>query len=320
MRAGTMRLERLPQTQRERGLALVLVMWIVVVMSLIAGNFLFTMRTEVRVAQNSLAVSRAEAVADAAVHRAVFDLFKFTNQDEVWKRDGQWHEWGYDGASVRVRLLDESGKIDINTASDPLLKGLFQAQGIEEEEALKLVEAMRDWIDPDNVRRQRGAEEPEYQAAGLPYKPANSWFQTTEELQLVLGMTPALFQRISGLITVYSRQPGVNVQIASREVLLAVPGLTAEQVDTYITQRETARAAKQPLPPFPAPGFAAAGLSLAVSVRSEVTLPDGTAFVRDAVVKTYPGDPKRPYAFLSWRDGAISSPASGSTEGSGGTP
>jgi general secretion pathway protein K len=295
--------------KREQGLALILVLWIIVVLALIAGHFGYAMRTELKVARNTVAQAQAEAVADAAVHRALFDLYKFSNQDEVWKRDGLWHDWEFAGAKARVRLLDESGKIDINTASDALLRGLLQSVGVEEADLDKRLDAMRDWIDPDNLKRMNGAEEPEYQAAGLPYKPANAWFQSIEELQLVLGFTPALFQRLANVITVYSRQPGLNVQIAAREALLAVPGLTAEQVDQYVGERERARAEKRPLPPFPAPGFAAAGLSLAVSIRAEVTLPDGSTFVRDAVVKTYPGDPKRPYAFLSWREGGIASPA-----------
>jgi general secretion pathway protein K len=295
----------------QQGLALVLVMWIVVVLSLIAGNFLYAMRSEVTAARNTVATAKAQAIADAALHRAMHDLFKFSQQEGLWKRDGLWHDWEFDGALVRVRMLDESGKIDINTASESLLKSLFISLGVSEEESGKLVDAMRDWIDPDTIRRMNGAEEPEYQSAGLPYKPANSWFQTIEETQLVLGMSPALYQRVSGLITVYSRQPGVNVLIAPREVLLAVPGLTPEQVDAYVSQREAARAAGQPLPLFPAPAFAAAGQSLAVSIRVEVTMPDRTEFVREAVVKTYPGDPNRAYGILSWREGRVSSAAEG---------
>jgi general secretion pathway protein K len=294
---------------RQAGLALVLVLWIVVVISLIAGFFVFSMRSELRISRNTLETARASAVADAAIHRAAYDLFKFSPEDNVWKRDGLWHDWAYDEATARVRLLDESGKIDINTASPALMRGLFMSQGVGEDDAAKLVDAIGDWIDPDTIRRTNGAEEPEYQSAGLPYKPANTWFQNTEELQRVLGMTPALYQRIAGLITVYSRQSGVNVTIAPREVLLAIPGLTPEQIDAYVTQREAARAAKQPLPLFPAPGFAAAGISLFVSIRAEVTLASGARFARDAVVKTYPGDPRRAVAFLAWKDVAVNSPA-----------
>jgi len=55
-----------------------------------------------------------------------------------------------------------------------------------------------------------------------------------EELQLVLGMRPEIYRRLAPLITVYSRQAGVNPQVASREVLLAVPGLGPETVDAIL--------------------------------------------------------------------------------------
>ena len=52
-------------------------------------------------------------------------------------------------------------------------------------------------------------------------------------------MTEA-YQRIAPMITVFSRQSGVNVHLASRPVLLAIPNVTAEQVDAYLAERDAA--------------------------------------------------------------------------------
>lgn len=303
--------------RNQHGIALVIVMWLIVLLTVIAADFLYAMRSETAIARNALSQAKAQAAADAAVHRAVFDLFKFNpTQDEVWRRDGQWHEWAFEGATGRVRLLDESGKIDINSARSDLLKGLFTSNGLDDEKASKLVAAIEDWRDGDVLTRPNGAEEPEYRAAGLKYKPANAAFQSIEELRLVLGMTQELFQQISGIITVYTRQNGINTQFAERRALLAIPGATAEIVDKFIADRDAARAAKTPIPAFPVAGApASAGFSLAVSVRADIKLEDGTQFVREAVVKTYPGDAKRPYAFLAWREGGVASPAQGAVPG-----
>jgi general secretion pathway protein K len=295
--------------QSQSGFALVVVLWLAVLLSLLAAGFNSTVRSEARVARNTMSQAQAQAAADAGVHRGLFDLFKFTNQDEVWKPDGAWHEIVYGDAQVRVRMLNESGKIDVNTANEQLLRGLFKSVGVADEtEVSRLVDAIKDWQDNDSLKRLNGAEELDYSAAGLNYKPANAPFQTIEELNLVLGMTPSLFRRIQPIITVYSRQPGLNVQIAPREALLAIPNITVEQVDTFIAQREAARAAKQPVPPFPAVGFfVGGGNALAVSLVAEAKMPDGTTFVRDAVVFTSPGNIKRPYSFLAWREGATTS-------------
>ena len=70
-----------------------------------------------------------------------------------------------------------------------------------------------DWRDADDLKRPNGAEEPEYRAAGLDYKPANAPFQAIEELQLVLGMRPDIYRRLAPSITVFSRSPGVNAPL-----------------------------------------------------------------------------------------------------------
>ena len=170
------------------------------------------------------------------------DLYR-QNLKDVWKRDGTPHDWNFDGIPVRVIVRDESAKIDINTASDPLLRSLLVSVGLRDDEATALLDAILDWRDADSLKRLNGAEEADYAAAGLPYKPANAPFQAIEELQLVLGMRPHIYRRIAPSITVFSRQPGLNAQVAGRDALLAIPGITAQIVDDFIAQREAAVAA-----------------------------------------------------------------------------
>jgi general secretion pathway protein K len=287
----------------QRGVALIIVLWVVTLLTVIASSFLYAMRTDTRVVGNVMARAKAEAAAEAAIHRAVFDLYKPPTVTDRWIADGVPHEWPYGEVQVVVSMLDESGKIDINVVSDQLLRGLLISQGVVEEEAAVLVDAIADWRDPDSLKRLRGAEEAEYTAAGRKYKPANAPFQTIEELKLVLGITPELYQRLEPLITTFSRQPGVNPQIASRAVLRAIPGATEELIDAYILQRETARANKMPIPNFqPALPFQAFGGGYIVSVRAVASMADGTSFERVAsVIRT--ANPKRPLAFLRWQEG-----------------
>jgi general secretion pathway protein K len=286
---------------RQRGVALVLVMWVSVLLTVIASSFIVERRTETMIVRNSALLARAEAAADAGVHRGIYDMYRSDNAPERWKRDGSVQEWSFDAIPVRVELRDESAKIDINTASEALLRGLLTSSGLNEQDAATLLDAILDWRDPDTLKRPNGAEEPDYRDAGLPYKPANSAFQAIEELQLVLGMRPDLYRRLAPSITVFSRQPGVNPQIASREVLLAIPGLTAEIVDRYIADREEARRLGLPLPALPQAGGSASGNSMVATVRSEARLEDGTLYVREAVALLRPV-PRKPVTFISWRE------------------
>ena len=285
----------------QRGVALVVVMWVAVLLTVIASSFIYEARTDALVVRNTISMARAEAAADAAIYRAIFELYRADNAPDAWRRDGSVREWAYEGVPIKVEIRDESGKIDINTAVDPLLRGLFQSVGVSTEDATKLVDATLDWRDPDNNKRVDGAEEPEYRAAGLSYKPANAPFQAIEEFQLVLGMRPEIYKKLAPLITVYSRQPGVNSTLATREVLLAIPGVTAPIADAYIARREAARAAGQPLPTMQEAAGFSANLTPTASIRAEARLDDGTVFVRDAVALLRP-TPRRAVTFVAWRE------------------
>ena len=298
--------------RREEGIALVIVLWVVTLLSLIAGSFIYAMRTDVQIVSNSMSITQGQAIADAGVHRALLELYKPIQVADRWNPNGEVHEFDFKGAKLRITIMDESGKIDINGATEGLLRNMFISKGVPEEEANTLVDAINDWKDPDSLKRLRGAEEPEYKAAGLTYKPANAPFQAQEELRLVLGMTAARYKLVENIITVYSRQPGVDAKIAPREVLLAIPNVTAAQVDEYIGLREQARATKQFVPLFSAGGpYLSVGSGFIASVRVEATMPDGVAFIREAVVMKAP-NPKRPYVFLSWKEGALGAVGSAS--------
>lgn len=295
--------------RNQKGIALIIVLWITTLLMLIASSFIYAMRTEVNIVANSLARARLEAAADAAVQRSVFEMSKPQQLPGRWTTDGVAQSWSYQGVAVEVGMTDESGKIDINTASDALLRGLFLAQGMKEEEAATVTDAILDWRDPDLLKRLRGAEEADYLAAGYSYKPANAAFQSTEELRLVMGMTPELFDKVAPLITIYSRQPGINAGIASRGVLRALPGATDVLVDQYIAQREQARAAKLPVPQFAAAAPYSSFANGIVIVRAVASGGEGNAessFVREAVVMRLP-TPKRPYTFLRWKEGTAAS-------------
>lgn len=285
---------------RQAGVALVVVMWVAVILAVVAGSFVVERRSEMIVVRNSISMARAAAAADAGVHRALHDLYRQAVPD-VWRRDGTPHEWTFEGVPVRVVIRDESARIDINTASDPLLRGLLVSVGLADDEATALLDAILDWRDPDTLKRPSGAEEGDYAAAGLTYRPANAPFQAIEELQLVLGMRPDIYRRLAPSITVFSRLPGVNTTLAGREVLLAVPGVTPEIVDEYIARREEARAQAAPLPVMPQAGALGAGASMVATVRADARLDDGTVFAREAVALLRPV-PRRPVTFVSWRE------------------
>jgi general secretion pathway protein K len=299
---------RLPGPQA--GIALIAVLWLTTLLTVIASGFAFSMRGEALAARNALSYAQARAAADGAIERTAFELQRPRNLTDVWAADGEPHKWEEGDAAITSVAVDEAAKIDINSATDVLLKGLLQnIGGLDADAAQRLLEAIADWRDADDLRRPNGAEEPEYRAAGLKYRPSNAPFDTIGELRRVLGMSPAVFARIADSVTVYSRQPGINPATATRDVLLSIPNATPEIVDAFLAQRAEARANKLPVPAFPlAQGFASAAIPV-WRIRTQAVMPDGVTFVRDAVLRPSM-DPRRPVIALLWQEGApVASPS-----------
>ena len=289
---------------RQQGVALVLVLWVVTLLSVIAGNFAFSMRGEAQIARNLLSTAQAQALADGGIQRAWYELMKPPAEVNRWVGDGTAHDQRVEGGLLQISIQDESGKINLNTAPEALLMGLFRSVGVEQEPAVALVDSVQDWRDADKLRRLHGAEEAEYMAAGKSYAPSNAPFETVDELQRVLGMTPELFRLVEPALTVYSKQPGINTAVAQRPALLAIPGVNPEMVDQFLALRQNMAATQQPAPVFVgAGGFASGAGGIPVfSVRSEVKMLDGTVFVRRAIAQISL-NPQRPVTLLAWGEG-----------------
>ena len=290
-----------PGRRAQSGIALVLALWLTILLTAVASGFAYSMRSEALAARNAVSLAQARAAADGAVERTAYELMR-PRMVGAWTFNGQAHAWQDGNASVVASAVDEGARIDINTAPDSLIKSLLMnVGGMDDAAAASLVDSIADWRDPDDLRRPNGAEAPEYAAANLKYGPANAAFETVGEVSRVLGMTPLVFQRIRGAITVYSRQPGINAATAGRSVLLALPNATPDAVDAFLAQRSQAIAQGLPVPPF-APAQAFVGAATPVwRIRAVATMPDGVTFGREAVLRPSP-DVRRPLITLAWLD------------------
>jgi general secretion pathway protein K len=287
---------------RQRGVALIMVLWLTVLLTVIGGAFAFSMRSEALASRNTVSLAQTRSAADGAVERATFELAR-PRTTESWKADGTQRRWQDSDIALAVTARDEASKIDVNGAAEPLLKSVFvNLAELSDVDANAIVDAIVDWRDADDLRRPNGAEAPDYRAANSNYTPANRPFETVGELSRVLGVTPAIYARVAGVLTVHSRQSGVNAQTAERDTLLALPGATTEMVDEYILRRDEALASGYPVPPFPpAQGFPA-GAGPVWRIRAQATAADGVTFVREAVVRAT-ADPRRPFYALLWSEG-----------------
>jgi general secretion pathway protein K len=273
----------------QRGVALLLVLWACTLLAIMLGGYAMTARTEGLQARYQFAQTQAHYAAEAGLSRAIYGL-QDTRLAERWLADGRPYTFRFDGFTVRVSAVDEGGKVDLNSASPLVLQGLFRAAGLRPDQAQKMAAAVVDWRGFD-ANRQVGLDV--YAANG--YKPRHSPFLSIEELQQVAGMTPALYRRIAGAITIWSGRESPDPNTAQPLALAAIPGMTPERVAQVLAARRNTR-------PGVAGLFAANGVTH--SIRSEATMADGTRAVLLATVRLQGVRPgAQPYAVLHWREG-----------------
>ena len=202
---------------RQRGIALVVVLWLVVLITVIGSSHARNMRIETSLAFNHVGTARARALAEAGINRAIMELF-VDNTATPWPPDGTTRQIQLDSGSVNIAIRDASGLLDLNKADQAQLEAVLGAAGADDALRQELADAILDWRDKDTLRRLHGAEDTDYRHAGLDWGSRDGPFASVDELRYVLGMTHELFERLAPYLTVHSSskrcQPEIRTSLA----------------------------------------------------------------------------------------------------------
>lgn len=188
--------------ERQRGFALLIVLWALVLLALVVSGIAASGHTESALAANLQGGAVAEAAADGAVAIALFHTLE-AGRDH-WSADGTLHGLRIGAERVTVRVMDEDGLVNPNTATKALLVALLRRLGTDPDVATHIAAAMVDWRSPGPAPSPGGAKEPQYRAAGRSWGPPGAAFRSTREIALVLGMTPPLAARLRPYLSVYT--------------------------------------------------------------------------------------------------------------------
>lgn len=184
--------------RRERGFALLIVLWSMVLLALMITTLLANGRTAITLAGNVRDAATARARADGAINEALFHVLAEGSQH--WAPNGSWHDLQGD---VRVRVITLGGLINPNLASTNLLAGLLQACGASEAQANRLAAAIIDWRSPPLTQAAEDAREQAYRRAGLHFSPPGTPFSDLAEVGDVLGMPPTLLRTALPYMSLY---------------------------------------------------------------------------------------------------------------------
>ncbi|MFP4278326.1 MAG: general secretion pathway protein GspK [Wenzhouxiangella sp.] len=287
--------------KQSRGIALIVVLWVLVLLTIVVGVYAVLARTEGLQARYLFDTTAARYAAEAGLHRAVFEL-RNPDMETRWVADGRAYPVTFGDAEVELRVADETGRIDLNNAEEAFLAELFMSVGVEEQEAVFMAAAIADWRDTDDLMRIYGAEIDEYVAAGYPYGPANEPFGTVEELQQVIGMTYPLFQRVEPLLTVDGGRE-VNPAFAPVEVLALLPDMDRELAELFVEEREMAHPADMNALMMPTGQMVSLrSRGRAYRIRSRAELDNGAWTVIEATVALGNTARGRPFRVLRWKE------------------
>lgn len=276
-----------------RGAALLLVLWLVALLTALVGAYALTARIEALQGRVGSRGAMAQEIARAGMEYALVRVAD-RNPETHWQPNGRAYAWRFDGHDVQVRIIDETGKVDLNQADVPLLSRLMQALGEPPDASDALAAAIVDWRDADDLGQPvGGAEDGDYAAAGRPYGAKDAPFETIAELEQVLGMTPDLYARLEPFLTLYSGRGQPDATYAQGTVLVAM-GMDAT---AWLAQREAAGAAG-------ALQLVGTG-SGTYSIESRARLADGRETSLRTVVRAGASPvPGSAYTLLRWEEGA----------------
>lgn len=213
----------------DHGVALLLTIWILALLSVIVGEFCHAMRTEVNITRNFKEKTEAYYVGHAGLMQAIAELIRMETtppeivsveeteaedeEDEKEKIDWRINipitDISFGTGVFSVVIKNEAGKININRADQNLLRMMLNGFDLDDDEKDIIVDSIMDWRDQDDLLRLHGAENDYYQSLDEPYNARNNDFESIEELLLVKGITPEIFYGgLKEIVTVYAEKTG----------------------------------------------------------------------------------------------------------------
>jgi general secretion pathway protein K len=227
--------------KRDRGIALLATLLATSLMTLLVVEFSTSAALGYRAAANQANELRAYYLARSGIQVGLAVLVQdslnqstakhqYSGLDQVWAQPIA--PIAVEGGTVSISIVDEERKLNINKLfnqqkrePDPqfaaVLTRLLSNIGLSP----ALVPILIDWLDPDSIESDGGAEADYYLRLMPPYEPRNGLMPTIGDLRMLKGMDDVTFLRLSRYLTTIEAGSGpccINPNTAPPEVLAAL--------------------------------------------------------------------------------------------------
>jgi len=221
----------------KKSFILIITLWVVILISIFMVILGYNIRRKIDVIKHLENNDKINYLFDFAFRKALLEIenkkdsfvlltepSKIYNEPEIFFADSSKvnrYLCRFDNIEIFYGIFDEERKININKASLSILKRLFKFIGLDDMTAQEISASIIDWRDEDSFLTipLKSAESPYYRSLDTPYEAKDFPIEVLEELLLVKGITPEIFEKIERYITIYG-DGAININTASKEIFL----------------------------------------------------------------------------------------------------
>jgi type II secretory pathway component PulK len=222
---------RLTKKDRTSAAAIMLALWALFLLSAMVISWALDINSRLTISGSANRLVEAEAMAcsgaEVAMHPAV--------KPGAPVLRGSFPP----NQSYEARITGEGGRLNLkflltgeNPANLELLRKYLEVKGVDLNERDRMIDCLLDWVDPDNLVRLNGAEDEP------GYKPTNGPLKTLDEMKRIKGWEEFTSRpNWDADFTLNSLDGKIDINWASRDVLLALPGFTEPLADRFLQLR-----------------------------------------------------------------------------------
>jgi general secretion pathway protein K len=196
------------------GIALIIAMCAIVVLSIMAAAFALSMKVETTLARRANSEQQLLWLGRSGVELARYVLSQqmaipgepYDSLNQIWAGGpggpGETNSplagisldnYQVGDGTVSVKIIDLERKANINTANTLELQQALTVMGVDADDISVVSDSIQDWIAPAGPPRTAGAESDYYQSLTPPYYAKNAPIDDLSELLLVKGVTPEMY-------------------------------------------------------------------------------------------------------------------------------
>lgn len=198
-------------SQKKRGIAVIVALIAVTVLTIIAGAFAYSMKVETHLAANANNDEQMLWMGRAGVELARYVIALENGQpydalNQIWAGGPgagtetnsalmglSLTDYPVGEGTISVKIIDLERRVNVNAAAPQLLQQVLTVQGADASKISEVSDAILDWIDPDQATRPAGAEGDYYQGQNPAYEAKDAPIDDASELLLIKGITLAMF-------------------------------------------------------------------------------------------------------------------------------